>query len=74
MGNMLRKSNICIIIVPECKKIIADKFPKLIKYINPYFQETLHADSMQEGHKENETQTHRSQIAENQRPKEKPSK
>lgn len=72
MGNMLRKSNICIIIVPECKKIIADKFPKLIKYINPYFQETPHAHSMQEGHEEN--QTHRSQIAENQRPKEKPSK
>lgn len=53
--NVLRKSIIYIIIVPECKKIIVVNFPKLIKHITPYFQEILYADTMQEGHKENHT-------------------
>ena len=55
MWDMLRKSSIYIIIVPEYKNIIADKFLKLIKYINLYFQETLHAESVQERHKGNHT-------------------
>lgn len=52
---MLRKARIYIIIVPEYENIIADKFLKLIKYINWYFQETLHAESVQKGHKGNHT-------------------
>lgn len=52
---MLRKSIIYIIIVPECKKIIVANSLKLIKHITPYFQETLYADIMPEGLKENNT-------------------
>lgn len=55
MWNMLKKYIVYVIIVPACKKIMVANFPKLRKHINPYFQEHLHADTMQEGCKENHT-------------------